>query len=371
MRELRPVSLFFVPNERSGGLQVGPRLAFQELQRSGRISRLEIESLLDGADRVGPEAACRNLIERVGNMQPDIIFWQHAAQQKIDVQFLTKLKSSSPRSLLVYHEGDVYSQVYNRLPVATQLFIRHADAVFLVGLGPLQRLVEKAGARRIFWAPHVFDEQRFGQPPTQELARQRSAIMIGNLVKFGGFLPPFSFLSRYPGSAERFALARRLSKLLGDDFVIFGKGWPKLSACRGPLPFADQCKAIQQSWVSVNWDYFAGHSYYFSDRLPIALAAGVPHVTTYHSGYDTILRGCEGVVLVKSVQEAVDGVLYILSMTRERNAELGASCREFARKHFEARAVFTNIFQKCLELLESRNMNLSGKESSLEVVGSQ
>ena len=350
-----PTKLFYLPNESPADLQVGPRQAFQELQRQGRISRLDVFSFLHKRRQLGHPAACCELLAAVEAGHPDIIFWQHAGDFDLSEEFLLRLKKIAPRSLLVYHEGDTFSRFYKRYPRSTRAMLRQADVVFQVGLGALQRLAENCGARRIYWVPHVFDCQRVGgSPPPPGRSRPYSAVMIGNLIRFGNLIPPACFVSRYPGGWQRLQLARRLTGLLGDRFAVYGNSWVALPSVRGPLPFAEQSRVIQQSWVSANWDHFPGHSYYFSDRLPIALACGVPHVTNDHPGYDVVLRGCPGLVLAHSVQDAVDGVLYFLSLSRERNLELGAEARQFAYRHFEAGVVFTGLFDKCLEILEER-----------------
>ncbi|HEV2115391.1 MAG TPA: hypothetical protein VGR48_05160 [Terriglobales bacterium] len=279
---------------------------------------------------------------------PDILFWQHVGGFQADAEFVRSLKRASRKTLFVYHEGDAYGRVHKRYPPATRNFISSFDLIFQVALGSMQRLSEAVGAKRIYWIPHSFDADRFPRLPVAAAnARQHEAIMIGDVVR------RIPGIWELPGSGDRYRLAARLWKLLGDKFAVYGHGW-NLPASKGPLPYEQQHHAIRDAWVSVGWDHFPAHSYYFSCRLPIALAAGVPHVSSFHQGYENVLRDCPGLILAKTVQEAVDGTLYLLSLDRHRLLELGTACRDFAFSNFEATKVYTTVFNKCLEHLDEK-----------------
>jgi hypothetical protein len=347
----KPVKLFYLPNE-SGPQpsQVGPRHAFQGLAKIGDISELRIFSFLHEASRIGTESVCRAILAEMGAFTPDILFWQHIGALRADAEFVGSLRRASPKTLLVYHEGDAYGRVHKRYPPTTRNFIGSFDLVFQVALGPMQRLSEAVGAKRIYWTPHSFDAERFPRLPVPSpCSRQHEAIMIGDVVR------RIPGIWELPGSGDRYRLAARLSKLLGGKFAVYGSGW-NLPGSKGPLPYQQQHVAIRQSWVSIGWDHFPGHSYYFSSRLPIALAAGVPHLSSYHPGYENVLRDCPGLILAKTVQEAVDGTLYFLSLDRQTLLDLGAACRDFAFENFEATKVYTTVFNKCLEQLDEKTM---------------
>ena len=72
-------------------------------------------------------------------------------------------------------------------------------------------------------------------------------------------------------------------------------------------PWRPNCGA-HTARISANWDHCPGRDGYFSNRLPISLFAGRPHVTTrpLNTGW---LPGPEcGLHLVDSITEAVDRV---------------------------------------------------------------
>ena len=345
-----PVKLFYLPNEPYlDFFQIGPRRTFETLTAAGRISELRVFSFFKEAQRLAGDAqAQRQILAELTSFQPDILFWQHVSGFKVEPEFVQSLRQASPRTLLVYHEGDAYGRIHKRYPPATRAFISSFDLTFQVALGPAQRLSEAVGAKRIYWTPHSFDAERF--PPLSvpsARSRQHEAIMIGDVVR------RIPRIWELPGSGDRYRLALRLSKLLGSKFAVYGSGW-NIPGCKGPLAYEQQHRAIRQAWVSVGWDHFPGHAYYFSTRLPIALAAGVPHVSSYHQGYENVLRGCPGLILAKTVQEAIDGTLYFLSLDRQTLLDLGAACRDFAFNNFEATKVYTTVFNKCLEHLDEK-----------------
>ncbi len=345
-----PAKFYYLPNEpHPDFFQVGPRRAFEAIATAGRISELRVSSFLKEAQRLGRDAAVgRQILSEVTSFKPDILFWQHVSGFKLEPEFVQSLRQASPRTLLVYHEGDAYGRIHKRYPPTTRNFIGSFDLVFQVALGPMQRLSETVGAKRIYWTPHSFDAERFPKLPVPPAcSRQHAAIMIGDVIR------RIPGIWELPGSGDRYRIAARLSKLLGNKFVVYGEGW-NISASKGPLPYEQQHQAIRQAWVSVGWDHFPGHAYYFSTRLPIALAAGVPHVTSYHLGYENVLRDCPGLILAKTVQEAVDGTLYFLSLERQKLFDLGVACRDFAFDNFEATKVYTTVFNKCLEHLDEK-----------------
>lgn len=349
-----PVKFFFLPNEGDEtSLQVGPRRALQDLQNDGRISELQVCSFLVEAQRAGGYAqACRSILGRIRTAQPDVLLWQHVSEFELDEEFVHQLRVVAPSTLLAYHEGDAFGGWRKRYTKQMKALTGGFDVVFQTSLGPMRDMSARVGAKRIYWVPSAFDKDRFGGPPPASTVRQFDTVMIGSLIR------RIPYLWEFPGATERVSLADQLSKILGDRFAVFGSGW-KTSSCRGTIPYAEQHGVIQDSWVSVMWDHFCDNSYYFSDRLPIALAAGVAHVTSFHPGYDEIFRDCRGLIAAKTVREAVEATMYLLSLDRRELMDLGERGREFAFRNFEVGIVFGRMFQRCLELLDERSPQTS------------
>jgi len=148
-----------------------------------------------------------------------------------------------------------------------------------------------------------------------------------------------------PGGAKRKKTARMLYRALGNRFAVFGagQGWQGEPYCRGKIPFARQGAVIRNSWMSVNWGQFDRIAMYSSDRLPISMACGVPHITNYQPGYEHVFNGVPGVYFVKTPHDAVDAALHILSLTPVQRNDLGERAAAYAREHLEASVVYANI----------------------------
>ena len=74
-----------------------------------------------------------------------------------------------------------------------------------------------------------------------------------------------------------------MRRRFGAGFQLYGGGWPR-GWTRGPIPYRSQAEVVRSARVMVNWDHYPCTADYASDRLPIALLAGRPHVTTAHPG---------------------------------------------------------------------------------------
>lgn len=333
----RPLRLLHLPNEARPGFQVGPREAFAAMLSQGELSACETYSFLYESEQRGVADSLTELLQRAAQFRPDVVVWQHVGRFPIDAAFLQRLRTAIGEAVLVYHEGDVYGRWLKPLPAPARALAAQADVVSLVGLGELAALFRRHGARRVVWSPHSFDSQRCDQPWSPSGARELDALMIGNRIT--SRLP----LRDLPGARERFAVAELLHRRLGDRFAVHGAGWGSRPHARGPLPFDRQEHAIRSAWLGVSWDHFDQVPCYFSDRVPIAMAAGVVHVTNRQPGYEEIFpRGC-GLLHAASVAELGDIVDELLSRPRDQLIALGEQARRFARERLSARRVYRDL----------------------------
>ncbi|GAB4405691.1 MAG: hypothetical protein OHK0053_31720 [Microscillaceae bacterium] len=340
------MKLLYLPNETAldnKRTQIGPRKAFQALIDQGELSGLEIFSFLYEAKQNQENYADtrQKILALAQSFQPDIIFWQHIDYFEITDDFIRQLLAIDSKPKLVYHEADPYGRYIKRINDNMRVMFRHADAVFMVGLGLFADLAREAGARRVYFAPHNFETVRSGSPWEPTLQREYDLVMIANAL--GYVKVPGRF---FPGSQRRRELGKKLSERFGKRFALYGKGWDGLEASRGMLPFDQQEQAIRSAWLSINWDHFDQVPFYFSNRLPISLAAGVVHVTSWHPGYEQVFRDCPGgLFTAKTVDEAVELAQYLLSQPRAFLIEEGQKGRAFVFSHLEANIVYGNIIK--------------------------
>ncbi|WP_341891692.1 glycosyltransferase [Variovorax sp. YR752] len=333
----RPLRLLHLPNEEQVGFQVGPREAFDTMLAGGELSAYTAYPFLHEAASHGMSACLEQLLRVASEQRPDVVIWQHVGRFPVDAGFLRRLREVIGSAVLVYHEGDVFGRWVKPLPAPVRALAAEADVVSLVGLGELAALFRAHGARRIVYAPHSFDSRRCDQPWTPTPSRRFDALMIGNRVT--SRVP----LRDMPGARERFALAEALHRRLGERFVVHGGNWGNRPYARGPLPFDQQELAIREAWLTVSWDHFDQVPCYFSDRVPIAMAAGVVHVTNRQPGYEQLFPpGC-GLLHAGSVDELADIVDLLLSRPRDELIDLGERAQAFARERLSARRVYRDL----------------------------
>lgn len=341
---------FYMPNENVEGDQIGPRMAFEKLHREGTFSAYMAYSYLVRQKALTSHSeALSELLETASTFAPDVIFIQHPSNRyPMDYGYLQQLKAIQSNPKIVIFEADAYGQLIKSMDATLKTVIAEAEICFLVGAGSLAELAYSAGAKKVRFAPHSYDSQRFGSSWIPTRSRKYDAVMIANLPCIKRI--PWLFM---PGGHTRKQMARALYKHFGDRFAVYGtgQGWNNESYSKGRLDFSRQGEVIRDSWMSVNWHHFDKIPMYFSDRLPISLACGVPHITNYQPGYEHVFSNIPGLFIIKSPKEASDVALYILSLTVDRRNELGFQAAEYARQHLEATKVYSDIVVVVFEQL--------------------
>lgn len=339
---MKPLRLFYLPNEATPGDQVGPHKAFRLLHEQGVLSALTSYSYLVERKRFARhEDALDDLLRAIEAFQPEVIFWQHLNKTfPVERAYLQRMKSVASRPKFIWHDADAYGRFIKPIDSVMRQALAECDMAVLVGLGDLAEKARAAGARRVLLAPHSYDDLRSDQPwePTRE--RMFDAIMIANLVCLKRI--PFLHL---PGGRNRKVLSRAFHRAYGSRYAVFGagQGWNGEPYCRGPIGFNEQERTIRSSWMTVNWGQFDKIAMYSSDRLPISLASGIPHITNYQRGYEHLFPDAKGVYFVHSPAEALDVSDMLLSLPRERLIEIGQAGASYARERLNATAVYRDI----------------------------
>jgi hypothetical protein len=323
-------------------LQHQSRETFRRMVSEGLLGAYrEIRFLSDYRRTKDAESVKANILRQVQVYAPDIIYWHHIGGFPVDQAFFDALRATAGDALLVGHEGDVYGGP-KPAEASLRLLLKNADLIFSVSLGQQAKLFRNLGAKDLRYLPHVYDTVRFGHAWDFPSERSFAVSMLAN--NWRGWRP----WKHMPGARKRCELARRLDRAFGGAFALYGKGW-KLTSAQGCVPFDEQEAAIRKSWVSANWDHFDDYEYYFSDRLPITMAAGVVHVTNYHPGYEDIFRDCPGVYFAHTVDEAVAKVDWLLCKSKAQLAVEGRGAQEWSKQNLEAYVVFRRSIEQCAE----------------------
>jgi hypothetical protein len=322
--------------------QAGGRAAFEAMAADGTIAALQIYSYrVERATFPTAAGFERSAVEAARAWVPDILFVQHLHGTDLTEALWRTLRQELPQTTLIYHDDDPFDRVARRVDRPTAAIAAAADLVLLSGLGRLARLFERHGARTIEYMPSCFAESRFARLDPARAEKTHDIVMIGNR----GVRRRLKFVY-VPGGRRREQLATRLSETFGQRFALYGGGWTQLASACGSVPFFEQERVIQSGRISANWDHFDTIEYYFSDRLPISLAAGVPHVTTRHVGYDRMFAGCPGLYPCDTVGDAIEMCRWLLSRPDEELLEEGLAARNWAFAHVEADIVFRRAFAR-------------------------
>lgn len=321
------VRLLYVPNEDRDFRQLGFRRPLENMLAGGHLSGVSVYSLQWRIRRSGnAEAERRGLIRRVEDFQPDVVLMQHLGATGLTDAHFRQLRQAAAFDL-IYHEADPYSQFLHPLPRAARAAGRAADVVFTVGKGVFAQNFRRAGARDVRWVPHVFEPDRYAYVPIERgLSREFDIVMIANRNS--------PRLRGLPDWRRRIAFAEYMQDRFGSRFGLFGAGWTGPSA-RGPVPFSEQDRAIRAGWISANWDHYAEEPWYFSNRLPISLAAGSIHATCYHPGYESIFppEAQSFLKFGESFNELADLIEQALDTSPEKRLAAAVSAQEYAYRH--------------------------------------
>jgi hypothetical protein len=324
---LKKERLLYLPNEDRLGDQVGPRRAFEALIRDGRLAAYQAFAPHYEAAVSGPVDASARLLALANSFQPTIILWAHPSNFPVPSELVARLRSLESTPTIVLHDMDPWGMVRHRLTPSTRLLAREADLVYLCGAGSVARVFRRAGAARIRFAFHAADGARFGTPWSPTTQREYDVVMIGNRIP-----------GRFPGSAmpgvwRRARLVELLELQYGPRFALYGDGWKGHLSWKGPLAYEDQGEANRSAWVSAGWDHFPAIANYTSDRTPISLVSGVPHVTNYSPGYELIYPPGSGLYWGKTVRSVAEMVTVVLAMPRKDLLAIGEQAACFARDH--------------------------------------
>lgn len=340
------MKILHLPNERTNErtkLELTSRVAFEEFYNKGRILDYQVYSFLLRLKETGSNKAVQEeILNKVKEQKPDIIFWQHISEFDLSEDFYKTLKQCSPHTKIVYQDMDAYGHFVKKVTPQMRKILSIAEIVFTCGTGDFFNVLKENGAQKVFYQPHSFDQERapidLGIYPG--MGKKYPLLMIGSRAFTRNPLLTF------PGSKERLELVNRFTKEFTSDFYLFGHNWKKSVSYQGSLPFHLQYETIQQSRVTVNWDHFDNEPNYFSDRLPISLICGIPHITTKHPGYGYQFKDCEGgLYCAESPKEAVEIARYLLSKPDDFLYKEGIKGRNFALNTFNSIYVYSTVLE--------------------------
>lgn len=329
--------ILYLPNE-SGDLgQRCQRRVLGGLLDAGLIEDVRIVSLLHRVRTGDGQVERARVLQIVRDFKPTLIMLNKPAGTGLGSRDIRAWRSAADFQFVV-SDMDAYHWWSKPLPSEAKAVAPHADVVFVPGNGLLRRNYRRAGAQDVRWNPHTYDPQSFGRSEIRVETVTRDVVMIGNLV-----MSRIGRLRAMPGAVDRARLAALLHNEFGSRFGLFGAGWVEPVGL-GPLPFLEQETAIRSAWVTANWDYFPAEPGYFSNRLPISLASGTVHFTTWHPGFDELFGELPFLRLVRRKSDMAPAIRsYLESTSPAERIEHARQGRVFAAAHFRQDIKFTEM----------------------------
>lgn len=325
--------LLVVLNENPPGSHVDTHSALVHLKRAGQLSEYVVFPWLAHFHQglQAQEIAAR-ILTIASDLGPTAILWAHTSHLRIGPDIISALRNLPSKPALGYWEGDAYERPSKPLPADAAKLAANCDVVFCQSFGATADAFRKAGSRDIRFVPGATDSSRFGKVRTGHAQIQYDLVLIGN--KVWSKLP----WRVMPGARWRKELVDVFSARLGERFAVFGAGWSGSSA-RGPLPFEQQGEAYHKGRLALGVNNLHG-MYSFSNRLPIAMSAGVPVIYNYEPGFEQIFPpGC-GCFFYRDTDECVALVTTLLRKDQAELDEIGAAAHAFAMSKLSMVKVF-------------------------------
>ncbi|MBC9714424.1 hypothetical protein H9Y04_17840 [Streptomyces sp. TRM66268-LWL] len=316
--------------------------AFRELAADGLLTHVPLAPVALLA-RDGREEALREIRRVAEQARPELVFVQTPGRFPWTDKDVADLLLALDAPTVVLWEGDPWGG-RKALPASLVAWLRYADTVYTVGLGVQGKLLGRHTARPPRYISQTVPERLWTEDPVPHPSGAAYDVLhIGScFVRFGLF-------ERIDGARERVRLVRSLQRLPGCRFGVYGNGWRGPGAL-GPVPFDDQLTALRTARISANWDHFAGRDGYFSNRLPISLFAGRPHVTTRPLNAPWLPGPECGLHLADSPAEAVALVKELLRADPEELHTAGLAGHRWVRERLTNLNALRHMFSSHLDV---------------------
>lgn len=315
--------VLLITNEGRPGDAAGQIDGYKLLEGTGELRAVSAVSARRGFAE-DPDAAVARVIEAIREVRPDIaVVWTPGRFPGTRAHF-ERIYAALGSARLLYWEGDPW---HRAKPMTTEMgwWMSAADVVFTTAGPPQATDYLRAGAHVVFHIANTYCHIKFArceEEAPRPVESSRVTMIGSNLMRIPG-------LTGVPGSLRRAELALRLTRSV-NEFDLRGHGWTRLGLSASVLPYGAQADHIRAGALSVVWDHWPYLPDYSSDRLPIALIAGRPHVTVRHPGMVWAPAESQG-LFQRSTPAAIVGTVEELLEDRPRMGRLGVEAHRWAR----------------------------------------
>lgn len=268
-----------VSNEASPGADPDIPWALARLAKRGLVLSHHVYSLPSRIAEIGGPAAAQELARLARDSDADVIAFFNTGSCRLPGLELDRVRAAAPDSVWAYFEGDAFRRWLRPFPSAAMPTVRRCRARLVFCGGYLAETARGAGPGFVSYAPSWVNPERYPFSWRADAERRHAVVFVGNNVR--------SLVRPFPGARQRAALVSALQRRYGASFAVYGQGWAGTGAM-GPCAIDDVSGIYARSRVCVGIDHTMG-PFHFSNRLPIALACGIPLVHSAFEGSGEIL----------------------------------------------------------------------------------
>lgn len=326
------MKLFYLINEPTLHYQVGYREAIKKLIEGGDLTDCFFYSFSVKLAEFDYrwDLVVSDMVKEIATFRPDAVVFAHTCNKSFKSSFFQEVERNlGYKPIYVLDERDAYGQFAKRLPRELVSLSRACDITFLSSSGGwLFDQFKKNNRGRVMYLPQCCDDIHFGKRKQSSNPRKYDIVMIGSLHKSR---MPFRSM---PGVKKRISVAEALYKRHGKKFAVFGTGWEKYPFSAGPVSFFDQEEVLHSSHLSIGVDHFLNYDQYYSDRLPIALFSGVPHLSWETPKLNLLFKEGEHIYYFNSVEQSVTKSDAILSGGADNCSHLTAQAFNLVKSDY-------------------------------------
>lgn len=294
-------------NERRHGADPDIPWALEQLSEKGLVSSFRVHSTRVRAQAEGTAVAAREIAGLVSEIEADVVAFFHTGSCVFDDTDLDVIRRAGPRTVWIYHEGDAFQRWSLRYPGRALPTVSRCHAAFPFCGGYLAQVIRRTGCRFVDYAPSWVNTKRFPRTWSPQADFKYDVTFVGNNTR--------SRIRRFPGARARAELVKALQQRYGSRLALYGSGWSG-AGVRGRCGLDDVSGIYAESKVCVGIDHLVSPGQ-FSNRLPVALACGIPLAHSAFEWSPRVLRGLTDQHFFATPAQAVGVVDGLLALDEE------------------------------------------------------
>jgi hypothetical protein len=321
---VRTLRVLALSNEPTEGFDPDIPWAFDRQLEKGAVESFLVYSVPERLRSIGGPAVVDELVG-LSRESFDVLAFFNSGSCRFTQAEVHRLRLASPHAVWICYEGDAFLGWLRPYPRWARSVLASCSAAFVILGGYLPRIVRKAGCPFVTYAPSWVNTSRFEKIWSCAADHSHDVVFIGNNVK--------SLTRPFPGTRDRARLVAGMQQRYGRRFAVYGAGWTG-SGAMGPCSFDDVGRIYAESRVCLGIDHVMG-AFQFSNRLPIALANGIPLAHADFTGARELFQDLTPEQFFDRPEQAGRVVDRLLAMepdaaealsARERAAALRLSC---------------------------------------------